>query len=126
MRLNIKTMNTIQKRTMLFLIGCIGTRSLLAYLAKIANPPYLQLMGIFALIPAFGFLYFYLSGSRTTGPEVFGDKIWWNTLRPIHAAFYVGFAISAILKQPYSWMFLLADVMFGILSFTAQRISLFM
>ncbi len=34
-------MNTIQKRFLLFLIGCIGTRSLFVYLAKNANTTYL-------------------------------------------------------------------------------------
>jgi hypothetical protein len=114
-------MNTTQKRTLLFLVGCIGTRALLAYSAKVANPAYLSIMGWLALVPAFGFLYFFLSGSRQTGPEVFGGKIWWNDLRPIHAAFYIGFAISAIQQMPYSWMFLAADVVFGLLSFLAKR-----
>jgi hypothetical protein len=118
-----REMNTTQKRTLLFLVGCIGTRSLLAYAAKVASPDYLTLMGWLALVPAFGFLYFYLSGSRTTGPEVFGGKIWWNDLRPIHAAFYIGFAVTAIQRLPYSWMFLLADVVFGLLSFLAKRVA---
>jgi hypothetical protein len=116
-------MNTNIKRTLLFLIGCIGARGLLAYAAKVASPAYLALMGWAALIPAFGFLYFYLSGSRSTGPEVFGGKIWWNDLRPIHAAFYVSFAVTAIQGLPYSWMFLLADVVFGLLSFLAKRVA---
>ena len=50
-------MNTIQKRFLMFLIGCIGTRSLFVYLAKNASEKYLMYMGYLALIPAVGFFY---------------------------------------------------------------------
>ena len=77
-------MNTIQKRFLLFLIGCIGSRSLLVYLAKTTNKTFLMYMGYLALLPAIGFFYLFLTGTRKTGAEVFGDIIWWNYLRPIH------------------------------------------
>ena len=73
-------MNDIQKRFLLFIIGCIGTRSLFVYVAKNAGPKYLPLLGYLALLPAIGFMYIYLTGSRQTGAEVFGGKIWWNYL----------------------------------------------
>jgi len=110
-------MNTIQKRFLLFLIGCIGTRSLFVYLAKNANKTYLQYMGYLAILPAIGFFYLFFSGSRKTGAEVFGDKIWWNNLRPMHALLYALFAYNAINKNPISWIFLLIDVIFGLVSF---------
>ena len=66
-------MNTIQKRFLLFLIGCIGTRSVFVYLAKNANSTYLQYMGYLSILPAIGFFYLFLTGSRKTGAEVFGD-----------------------------------------------------
>ena len=69
-------MNNIQKRFILFLIGCIGVRSLLVYLAKTSNQTFLMYMGLIGLIPAIGFFYLFLTGSRKTGAEVFGDKIW--------------------------------------------------
>ena len=71
-------MNTLQKRFLLFLIGCIGIRSLFVYIAKNVNTQLLMYMGYLALIPAVGFFYIYLSGSRQTGAEVFGEKIWIN------------------------------------------------
>lgn len=114
-------MNTLQKRTLLFLIFCIGTRTLFAYLAK-TYPQYLQYMGALAIIPAIGFLYFFFSGTRKTGNEVFGGKIWWNNLRPIHAILYLLFAISAIQKKHYAWMFLAADVVLGLTAFFINRL----
>ncbi len=110
-------MNNIQKRFLLFLIGCIGTRLFLVYLAKTVTTKYLNLLGYLALIPAIGFTYIYLTDSRKTGAEVFGDKIWWNNLRPIHAMLYGIFALSAITEIKFSWIFLLMDVIFGLISF---------
>jgi hypothetical protein len=110
-------MNTIQKRFLLFLIGCIGTRSLFVYLAKIANKTYLRYMGYLSLLPAIGFIYLFLSGSRKTGKEVFGDKIWWNNLRPIHGILYLLFAYNAINGNKLAWVYLLIDVIIGLISF---------
>ena len=110
-------MTDIQKRFLLFIIGCIGTRSLFVYLAKNAGPKYLPLLGYLALLPAIGFMYIYLTGSRKTGAEVLGDKIWWNNLRPIHSLLYLLFAYNAIIGNNKSWMYLLLDVIFGLVSF---------
>ena len=110
-------MNTIQKRFLLFIFGCIGTRSLFVYLAKNANTTYLRYMGYLAILPAIGFFYLFLTDSRKTGPEVFGDKIWWNNLRPIHGLMYALFAYHAINGNPSSWIYLLIDVIIGLVSF---------
>jgi hypothetical protein len=110
-------MNTIQKRFALFLIGCIGTRSLFVYIAKTINIKYLPYLGYLALLPAIGFSIIFLTGSRKTGAEVFGSKIWWNNLRPVHAILYFLFAYNAINKNHNSWIFLLIDVIIGLFSF---------
>lgn len=110
-------MNSIQKRFLLFLFGCIPTRLAIMYLAKIISLQYLPILGFVALIPAIGFIYLYISGTRKSGPETFGDKIWWNDLRPIHSLFYFLFAYNAINKVTTAWLFLLYDVIFGLLSF---------
>ena len=110
-------MNDIQKRFLLFIIGCIGTRSLLVYIAKNTNKTYLSYMGYIALLPAIGFFYLFFSGTRKTGAEVFGDKIWWNNLRPIHGLLYTLFAYNAIIGNNNSWIYLLVDVLLGLISF---------
>jgi hypothetical protein len=111
-------MNKIQKRFVLFLIGCIGMRSLFTYIAKISSQRTLKYMGYIASIPAIGFIYLFLSGSRETGPEVMGDKIWWNPLRPIHSFLYIMFSYHAIFGyRNIAWLFLLADVLIGFVSF---------
>lgn len=110
-------MNTIQKRFLLFLVGCIGTRSLLVYLAKTTNKTFLMYLGYLALLPAIGFFYIFFTGTRQTGAEVFGDKIWWNNLRPIHGLLYSLFAYNAIIGNHNAWIYLLVDVLFGLTSF---------
>lgn len=110
-------MNDMQKRFLLFLIGCIGVRSIFVLLAKNANSYYLQILGYLALLPAIGFVYIYLTGSRQVGAEVFGEKIWWNNLRPIHASLYLLFAYNAINGVKTAYQYLLIDVIFGLISF---------
>jgi hypothetical protein len=110
-------MNHLQQRFLLFLIGCIGVRSLFVIIAKNTNTEYLKYLGYLALLPAIGFMYIYLSGSRKTGAEVFGEKIWWNDLRPVHSILYFLFAYNAIIGNTQSWLYLLVDVSIGLLSF---------
>jgi hypothetical protein len=117
-------MNTLQKRFVLFLVGCIGTRLLLVYIAKNVNIKFLKYMGYLLLLPAFGFIYIYLTGIRQTGAEVFGDKIWWNNLRPIHALFYLLFSYNAINGNKNAWIYLLIDVLFGLTSFLTYHLIL--
>jgi hypothetical protein len=101
----------------MFLIGCIGVRSLFVVIAKYINAKYLKYLGYLALLPAIGFMYIYLTGSRKTGAETFGEKIWWNNLRPIHSILYFLFAYNAIIGNKQSWIYLLVDVIFGLISF---------
>jgi hypothetical protein len=114
-------MNTIQKRFLLFLFGCIGTRSLLVYIAKNLSKQYLFYLGWLTLIPATGFMYIFLTGTRQTGAEVFGDKIWWNDLRPVHSLIYFAFSYNAIMGNMNAWVYLLVDVIIGLISFLTHH-----
>lgn len=110
-------MNNIQKRFLLFLVGCIGVRSLFVIVAKNSPVNYLKYLGFLALLPAIGFVYIFLTGGRQTGAEVFGEKIWWNNLRPIHAILYFLFAYNAIMGNTGAWVYLLIDVILGLSAF---------
>jgi hypothetical protein len=110
-------MNNLQKRFLMFLIGCIGARSLFVIIAKYINKKYLKYLGYLALLPGIGFMYIYLSGVRNTGLGAFGEKIWWNNLRPIHSILYFLFAYNAIIGNKQSWIYLLVDVLFGLINF---------
>ena len=110
-------MNNIQKRFLLFLLGCIGLRVLLVFISKNIKPKYLQIMGYIAIIPALGFILIYLLNLRKTGRETIGGKIWWNNLRPIHGILYLLFAYNAINRNRDSWQYLLIDVVIGLIAF---------
>ena len=117
-------MDTLHKRFILFLFGCIGVRLLLVYIAKNISIQYLKYMGYLLLLPGIGFIYFYLTGTRKTGPEVFGNKIWWNNLRPIHGILYLLFSYNAINGNKNAWIFLFIDVIFGLISFLTYHFIL--
>lgn len=110
-------MNTTQKRFVLFLFGCIAVRSLFVIIAKNVNKKYLPSLGLLALLPAIGFLTIYFGGYRKTGGEVFGNKIWWNELRPVHASLYLMFAYLAFNKSDIAYVPLLIDVIIGLTVF---------
>lgn len=114
-------MDNKHKRFLLFLIGCIGTRAALVYIAKTISVESLKYMGYLLLLPAVGFMYIYLTDARKTGPEVFGEKIWWNDLRPLHALLYALFSYNAINENRNAYLFLLVDVLFGLTAFLVHH-----
>ena len=116
-------MDKLQKRFVLFLIGCIGARVLLAYIAKVIDLEYLPLIGIGALVIGIGFIYIYITGARKTGVEVGGGKIWWNSLRPVHGMIYLVVAYYAINKKRVAWKFLAIDVVIGFIAFLTYHYS---
>ena len=110
-------MNNIQKRFLLFIFGCIFLRLCIVFFIKNLKINYLPIVGYIALIPAIGFFTIYFFNLRKTGTEVFGEKIWWNNIRPVHGLLYLLFAYLAINKNKNAWLILLFDVLFGLIMF---------
>ena len=110
-------MDNKTKRILFFMLGCVVVRIGLVLLAKNIPEDKLSYMGYLALVPAIGFSIIYLGGLRKTGGEVFGDIIWWNNLRPIHALLYFIFAYMAINKNQNAYKVLLGDVILGVVAF---------
>jgi hypothetical protein len=111
----------LAKRWVLFLLGCMGARLGLAYAAKTASTKTLRYLGCAALVPALGFALIYAMGWRKTGAEVFNEKIWWDGLRPVHAALYLIFAVTAIRGVRSAWTALLLDALIGLVAFLYVR-----
>jgi hypothetical protein len=110
-------MTPLHQRWLMFLTGCLGSRLAFAYWAKTSSITILQILGAVALLPAIGFWYLYLTGKRKTGPEVLGEPIWWNALRPIHGTLYAVFAVLALFGYQHAWIVLFVDVLFGASAF---------
>ena len=89
-------MNQLQELFLYFLIGCIGARLIVVYVAKNINIEYLPYLGILALFPALGFSYIYFFNGRKSKKGAFGEDIWWEDLRPVHATLWLLFSISAL------------------------------
>ena len=107
----------LTKRLLMFLIGCIGSRSALALITKIINPIYLPSIGYIGIAIAIGFFYVYFIGSSKADAQLewAGDKkIWWDKLRAVHGLNYLIFGILAINKNEHSWKILALDVIIGL------------
>ena len=115
--------NTLKLRFYLFLFGCIGSRFAFTLLSYFSSGYLLSSLGILAIIPVIGWFYIIFIGERDTGLEVFGDKIWWKSLRPIHMLLWLFFSYLAILQHPHAWIILLVDTIFGLTSFLLHHWS---
>jgi hypothetical protein len=117
-------MNNIQKRFLLFLGGCIPARVSLALIAKYGNSFIQYVLGFIAFIIASGFLIIYFGHLRDTGIETGGEKIWWNSLRPVHALLYYFFSYNIFLgDKNNAWKILMLDVLLGLVSFLFFHIT---
>lgn len=119
-------MNSIQKRILLFLLGCMGARFGLTYLASrgAQNPKWISTaLTLGAVTLGVGFWTIFLLGLRRTGPEVFGDVIWWDALRPVHGSLWLLFAALSWRGNPDAWIVLLADTVLGLVSFLWHHYS---
>lgn len=116
----MNTPQTLRLRFWLFLLGCIGSRSIFTGIAYLSSRScqLLQLLGTVALLPVFGWFYLIFIGRRDTGIEVFGDRIWWTSLRPIHFLLWGFFSYLALWKcHPSAWVVLAIDTLFGLGAF---------
>lgn len=116
-------MENKHKRMALFLIGCMGTRMALTYLIHSHSKQYQNWLVMILLAPAIGFSYIYMNGLRLTGAEVFGDRIWWNSLRPFHALMYgsAAYLISKANKQAY--VPIAIDTLVGLVAFSHYHLA---
>ena len=108
---------TLKIRFLLFLIGCIGSRLIITAISAFSAGIFLKLLGLIALGPVIGWLYIIFIGKRDTGLEVFGDKIWWKDIRPIHTLLWATFSYMAITGNRNAWIILLIDTLFGLSAF---------
>ena len=106
----------------MFLVGCMGTRTLLVYLAATVPLAWLKVMGALAAVIATGFAVIHTGGLRKSGPETGGEPIWWDSLRPVHAILYAAFAYTAwVGERQVAWRVLLLDVVIGLVSFVLHH-----
>lgn len=114
----INDINANTKRRLLFLLGCIPSRLLLAYFVSNLKPEYLNKISYIAFFVSFMFIFLAISGTRNTGPETFGKKIWWTPqLRIVHGTIYLLFGIMSYQKNTKAYYLLYLDAFIGLISF---------
>lgn len=113
------------QRTILFLVGCIGVRTIFVIEAAKIDEKNLPYFGVLALLLAISWILIYTFNLRPTGGEA-GGVIWWNNLRPLHALNYFIFAIMAFKSNKYAWVPLMVDVLIGLVAFLNHRVVSFL
>lgn len=109
----------MRARYALFLVGCMGTRFGAAELVRRSPTKYFAVYGMMALVLAFAFAAIYVGKLRTTGPETFGQPIWWDHMRPLHALMFGVFAYMSFTENRDNWKVLAADATLGLVAFTS-------
>lgn len=96
----------MDKNTIKYLVGCIGSRGVVIYISKTTTPDDLCYVGLLYIGISIQFCYKFFIDPADDNP-VF--------LRPIHTLLYLAFAFYAI--RGYSddaWKILLIDLIFGV------------
>lgn len=114
----------MKKNITLFLLGCIPLRLLYAYFASKATTEQLKLLAIPSLAIAISFFYLFIYDLRKEAGETFGDKMWWNDLRPLHGGLFLAFAVMAMKGNSNSYIPLLLDAIIGLGAFTYYHMYL--
>tara|TARA_B100000405_G_scaffold87553_1_gene60642 strand:- start:284 stop:658 length:375 start_codon:yes stop_codon:yes gene_type:complete len=110
-----------EQRKLLFIVGCVPARILLAFCPLILNEYLLLSVSVILAIIGFSFLtlfYFDLRLSATEG----GGQTWWNKLRQTHGILYVaaGLAIASG-KRVATSCILFLDLVIGVVSWLRQH-----
>ena len=102
----------------LYILGCITCRAIIAYGISHAPKRFLPYIGTITMIPFIGFSYIYLNDLRKVGLETGGKEIWWNDIRPVHAAIYYVFSLMALKSNKQAYLALVFDVIVAIFVFS--------
>ena len=100
---------------------CIIIRISLIYLAYISlYSPYLNpFFSLFYLTIGVGSAYQYITKYRKYG--AFGQKIWWDYLRPFHAIFYLFASFLIYTKNTLFVLVLIIDTLMGIVGHISKE-----
>lgn len=113
-------------RTLLFFVICVGVRLWIAFGVKTV-PSTLHKHVAFGLgMIALGFATIYTFDLRKSGSETFGEpNIWWDNLRPVHAAMY-GIAAMYTMRghTELAFQVLVLDTIIGALATAHRRLYL--
>jgi len=103
-----------------YYIICIFVRLSLAYsVYYVQKMPIRYMFSLLYFILSIGELYHYTVKNRKIG--AFNNKVWWDSLRPIHAFLFLFTSIGLVYKYKYSYMFLLLDTLISVLGYIFMK-----
>jgi len=98
---------------------CILVRLSIAYAAYLSyNSICRYILVTFFFIASTGFTYLYITKQRNKG--AFGQKIWWDFLRPVHAILLFISGVMLILKLKETYIILVTDTLIGPLVYSSH------
>lgn len=109
-------MFSVEKRKLLFLLGCIPIRIMIAALPAYMDKSWLPYYGGMLMLPMMGFFYLYFNNFRLHAIES-GGTTWWAQFRLLHAVLYLCAVIYAFQGNQLAWVPLIIDVMVGLVLF---------
>ena len=99
---------------------CIAVRLSIAYLAFLTyNSNWRYILVSFFFAASIGFTYLYITKQRQKG--AFGQKIWWDFLRPIHATLFFISGVLLTMKFKETYIILVIDAFIGPISVLLLR-----
>jgi uncharacterized membrane protein HdeD (DUF308 family) len=111
-----------KQRLLQFLGICIIVRSLGALIAYLyPQSAITKVLAILYFMSGISMLYLFIANKRQNAPEG-GGITWWNNLRPIHAVLFMLFAFFALNGKKFSYLFLVSDVILGLIAVFTHRI----
>ena len=104
-----------RERGLLFLIVCIGIRSIPIYVLLQQYPILSNISLLFYFIIGISFMKTWMLPTTKTG--FFGGTIWWHDLRLLHSINYLLFVCLFILTKKYYTTLLVFDIFMSLISF---------
>ena len=111
-----------RQRLFQFLGICIVLRSIAAFIAYLYPQSVVtKVLAGFYLLMGISMIYLFATNKRQNAPEG-GGITWWNDIRPVHGLLYILFAMFAFTNKNFSYLFLVGDVILGLVAFTVHHI----
>lgn len=109
-------MLTLEKRYLLFLLGCIPLRIIIAIIPLYIDTKFLPYYGLILSLFAIAFFVLYFKQLRMKAFEGGGDT-WWADFRILHGLLYLCAAIYSFQEKILASVPLLMDAILGLVLF---------
>jgi hypothetical protein len=111
----------MNKLTTLFWLVCIPSRLVFAVVVKFIPVRYLPLLTVVVVPVALTFFVKFMTFDPTVSLGAFGQVVWWNRMRLLHAIVWGTVGAMSLTLSTYTYSGLLFDVLIGIWGWFALK-----